>query len=134
MSIAVQELKGVTEEIASALHALGIQNTTQLLAATETPAARAKLAAALGVDAGIALELANRADLLRIRGLTMTYAELMTRAGVDSVLELSRRIPENLYPRLLLAASFYDIHEFPRLDTVCQWVSEARQLQRAIYF
>jgi hypothetical protein len=134
MTIGVSELKGVTAEIASALYALGIYDTAQLLAATGQPIARAKLAEALGIDANAVLELAKHADLTRIHGLTVADIDLLALAAVDSVMELSRRIPENLYAKLMTVAAQQHLPHLPRLDEVQRWVREAKQLERAIFF
>jgi hypothetical protein len=133
MVIGVSELKGVTAEIASALHALGIEDTTQLLAATGQPMARVKLAGCLGIDASVVLELANCADLARIHGLTVANMDFLVLAGVDSVMELSRRRPENLYAKLLTVAAQHRMQHLPRLDDVQRWVREAKQLERAVF-
>ena len=134
MVIGVSELKGVTMELATALHALGINDADQLLAATGRPVARAELAKTLGVEAGTMLELANRADLMRICGLSEVCTDLLAFAGVDTVMELSRRNPENLYVKLLATATHHHIQLPLRLDEVQRWVREARQLQRAVYY
>lgn len=134
MVISISELKGVTAEIASALHALDIRDTDQLLAAAGEPMARAKLATSLGIDAKVVLELANRADLARIHGLTVADMDPLALAGVDSVIELSRRIPENLYVKLLIIAAQHSPQHLPRLDEVQRWVREAKQLERAVHY
>src|SRR3954464_2198943 len=74
--VCITELKGVTSEIAAALHAVGIDNCTQLLAASGRPEGRAEVAAALGIDAETMLALVNRADLARIHGLTRAHVDL----------------------------------------------------------
>lgn len=129
----VSELKGVSHELAAALHALGLGNTAQLLAAIGHPAARAELAAALGVQCGLLVGLANRADLLRIPGLDEVDADILALAGVDSVAELRRRIPENLYAKLILVAAHHHLSTLPRLDELQHWVQGARQLERVVY-
>lgn len=134
VSIRVSELKGVTTEIVTALHALGIDDAAQLLAATGEPTSRAKVAATIGIDEYEMLELANCADLSRIDGLTMENVELLVLAGVDRVTELRRRIPENLYVRLLAITTQRHIQFLVSLGEVRRWVDEAKQLERALYF
>jgi hypothetical protein len=134
MTICISELKGVTAEIAAALRAIGINNSAQLLAASGRPEERADLAMTLGMDAGTLLELANRADLVRIHGLTRADLDLLLAAGVDSVMELRRRIPENLYARMAKIAEHRSWQRAPGLNEVQRWVSEAKRLERAIYY
>jgi hypothetical protein len=134
VSIRVSELKGVTTDVVSALHAIGIEDAQQLLAATGEPASRAQVAASIGIDEYELLELANRADLTRIHGLTCENVELLVMAGVDRVTELRRRIPENLYVRLLAIATQRRIQRIVSLEEVRGWVNEAKQLERVLYF
>ena len=47
------------------------------------------------------LELVNRADLARIKGIGEVYSNLLENAGVDTVLELSKRVPANLHAKLV---------------------------------
>lgn len=130
----VNELKGVSPELASALHALGLGRVAQFLAAVGYPAARAELAVALNVDCEQLVRLANRADLLRISGLDEAAADLLALAGVGTVTELRRRIPENLHAKLLMVAACHPRLHSLRLDVVQHWVYEARRIERAIYF
>jgi hypothetical protein len=130
----VNELKGVSHELAAALHALGLGGATQFLAAIGHPTARVGLAAALEVEYELLVRLANRADLLRIPGLDEVAADLLALAGVDTVAELRRRIPENLYAKLILVAGRQQLSALPHLGELQRWVQEARQLERAIYY
>jgi hypothetical protein len=132
MVMNVNELKGVSQELASALGTLGLGSVAQFLAAMGHPAARAELAAALDVECELLVRLAKRADLLRIPGLDERAADLLALAGVDTVVELSRRIPENLYAKLILVAGRQQQSALPRLDELQRWVQAARQLERAL--
>ena len=76
----------------NALKAQGISDSDALLEATKTPADRKELASTTGVDGGVILELANRADLARVKGIGRVYSDLMEEAGVDTVKELAERV------------------------------------------
>jgi hypothetical protein len=69
MSLPVQELRGITGSVADALKAQGLSNSETLLEATKTATLRRQLAAAVGVETSVILDLANRADLNRISGI-----------------------------------------------------------------
>jgi len=43
------------------------------------------------------LEWVNLADLYRIKGVGEEYSDLLEEAGVDTVVELAQRNPENLH-------------------------------------
>jgi predicted flap endonuclease-1-like 5' DNA nuclease len=49
----------------------------------------------------IILEWVNMADLFRIKGIGEEYSELLKEAGVNTVIELARRNPENLQETLV---------------------------------
>lgn len=132
--VCISELKGITPELVQALSRIGIDNTAQLLAATGQPAERAELAAALLVEDGVLLELVNCADMTRIHGLSGVNLELLVQAGVDRIVELQRRIPENLHGKLLSIAIHQHLPNLPRLEDVQRWISEAKQLDRAVYY
>jgi hypothetical protein len=134
MKVRVDELKGATGELAAALKAAGIADSEQLLTAGGQPKGRAGLAAKLGVSERSVLELVNRADLSRIQGVAGVYSDLLEFAGVDTVAELRRRVPENLYLKIVEKASQHSVKRIPRLDEVQSWVEQAKQLERAIYY
>ena len=67
MTVSVKELRGSTPTLAEKLKESGVGNNEQLLEAAATPAQRKALAASCGCDARVILELANRADLARIK-------------------------------------------------------------------
>ncbi|MCC6170144.1 MAG: DUF4332 domain-containing protein [Caldilineaceae bacterium] len=123
------ELKGITAEIAAALRAMQITDSSRLYAATRQPRARAELAAALGIDEQIIVTLANCADLMRVPGVAGVYLDLLEWSGVDSVMELQRRAPENLCAQMMTVALHHHISQIPRLDEVRRWVRQAKQLQ-----
>ena len=71
-------------ELGNTLKLHGIGDSDQLLKAALTPAARQDLAKAMGVETTVILELANRADLARVKGIGEVFSDLLEQAGVDS--------------------------------------------------
>src|SRR5512142_642769 len=101
MATTVSTIKGMNPELAAKLKAEGITNTDQLLEAAGKSGLRRDLANKLGISGSELLELVNRADLARIKGIGDAYAHLLEEAGVDSVKALARRVPANLHDRML---------------------------------
>lgn len=134
MALRINELYGVREELGASLRAVGLTNSDKLLAATAQPKDRADLALKLGVDEKDVLELANRADLARIKGIGTVYSDLLEQAGVDTVAELAHRNPDNLYEKLVETAGEHFVQRLPRRQDVADWVAQAKQLDRAIYY
>ncbi len=134
MALNVTELNGVSPELADALRAADLTNSDKLLAAVAQPKDRAELAIKLGVDARALLELGNRADLVRIRGIGPVYSDLLEFAGVDTVAELGTRNPENLYNKILEVAQEHHVKRTPTRQEVSDWVGQAKGLERGIHY
>jgi predicted flap endonuclease-1-like 5' DNA nuclease len=128
----VHEIRGIQMSTAEKLAASGVKTTDELLLAGKTVAGRKELAAKVGVDPREVLELVNRADLARVRGIGEVYSNLLENAGVDTVLELSKRVPANLHARLLEQTQAGDARRAPTLAQVEDWVKQAEELGRAI--
>lgn len=134
MAMRTVELFGVREDLAAQLMSEGLGDSDKLLAAANTPKARQELAAKLGVDSKEVLELANRADLARIKGVGSVYSDLLEWAGVDTVAELAHRNPENLYNKIVEAANEHFVKRLPRAEDVADWVAQAKELPRVLEY
>jgi len=54
---------------------------------------------------------------------------------VDTVVELSKRVPENLHPKMLEANAAKNlVRRAPSLNEVKQWVEEAKTLPRKVEY
>lgn len=135
MTVSVKDLHGATPTISEKLRETGITNNEQLLAAAAAPAQRKTLAAACGCDARAILELANRADLARIKGVSGVYSDLLEKAGVDTVKELATRRPDNLHARIIETNSSEQVtKQPPSLAMVESWVQQAKELPKTLTY
>ena len=129
MSLTLGELKGINDTLINLLKAQGLVDSDTLLEATRTPKGRSELAKIIGVDSARLLELANRADLARIKGIGRVYSDLMEEAGVDTVKELSKRVPANLHAKLVEINSVRQLTQRPpSADQVAGFVDQAKGL------
>ena len=129
MSLTLGELKGINDTLANLLKAQGLIDSDTLLEATRTPKGRKELAEAIGIDKATILELANRADLARVKGIGRVYSDLMEEAGVDTVKELSKRVPENLHAKLVEINTVRQLTQRPpSVDQVAGFVEQAKGL------
>ncbi len=102
MNVSLLELKGMSDEMAQKLKAShSLTHSDGFLEKAATKSGRRELASAAGVEESLILELANRADLSRLKGIAGVYSDLLENAGVDTVKELARRNAENLHAKLL---------------------------------
>ncbi len=135
MSISIDRIKGISVTIAERLKERGLNNDEKFLVEVRTPKERKALAEALGIDAQTILELANRADLARIRGIGSVFSDLLEEAGVDTVKELATRNPDNLYAKLVeINAKEQLVGRVPSLNAVKQWVAHAKILPPGIEY
>lgn len=129
MSITLGELRGITDTVMNALKGQGLSDSDSLLEAAKTPQGRKALATAAGVEPSVILELANRADLARIKGIGRVYSDLMEEAGVDTVKELARRSPANLHAKLIEINSTKQFTQRPpSVEQVTDFVEQAKSL------
>lgn len=135
MPLAIRKLKGVTPEVEAKLRACGLNTAEELFEAVLTPQSRQDLAASFSVDPQVILELANRADLARIKGIAGVYGDLLEEAGVDTVKELKGRTPENLYAKLIEVNTAKDLTlKPPTLKNVQTWVALARRRRKFLQY
>lgn len=132
---AVREIKGVTEALAAKLVDLGIKDSDQLLEKAKSPEGRKEMAGKLGIDAKQVLELANRADLIRIKGVAGAFSDMLENAGVDTVKELATRVPENLQSKLAEINEKMKLSQrTPTVDMVADWVKQAKALPKKLEY
>jgi len=135
MAISIGKLRGISDELTAKLKERGIYNSAQLLAAARTPAGRKDLAEFAGVETGAILELANRADLVRVWGVAGVFSDLLEQAGVDTVKELATRNPDNLYAKLVETNIERKVAgRVPALNAVKDLVAQAKELPKLLEY
>jgi hypothetical protein len=117
------------------LVAVGIHSLLDLLLRGATRRGRQEIADSTGISGRLILRWVNNADLFRIRGVSNLYADLLEAAGVDTVVELAQRRPENLHARLLATNQMRSIvRQPPTIGQVESWVRHARELPRIVVY
>jgi predicted RecB family nuclease len=135
VAISITELGGMTPSLAAELRAKGIYNTQQLLDATRSPSGREALAECVGVETRSILELANRADLSRLRGVAGAYSDLLEHVGVDTVKELATRNPANLHSTVVKVNALKGlVGRVPSKSMVANWARQALELPRRLEY
>jgi len=135
VAISISTLRGLSQDTEARLRARGISNSDQLLEAARTPAGRQALAQQIGVEPRAVLELANRADLARIRGVAGIFGDLLEHAGVDTVKELATRNAANLHRALVETNAREQLAgRQPNAETVAGWVAQAKALSPIIEY
>lgn len=128
-------IEGVGEGYAEKLAEAGIKNVDSLLAAGDTKAKRKKLAETTGISEKLILKFINRSDLMRIKGVGSEYSDLLELAGVDTVPELSKRKPDNLFAKMVEVNTEKKlVRKLPTEKQVTDWVEQAKALPRIISY
>ncbi len=128
MNFRLSALKSADAKQIESLSKAGVSTTDKLLAMASSPDDRKTLAEKSGLDLANVLEFANRADLSRVKGIGPVFSDLLEYAGVDTVLELSKRVPANLHAKLTEMGATHHTKRTPRPDEVESWVSQAKSM------
>ena len=129
------DIEGIGSTYAKKLSAVGIKSVEMLLKRGATPKEREEIAKKTGLGHKEILEWINRADLYRIKGIGSEYSDLLEVAGVDTVVELSKRDAKNLMIRMTEANSKRKIvRRLPTEKQVANWISQAKRLPRAVSY
>lgn len=128
-------VSGLAAVDAGKLNAVGIDKPSALLEHAATPQGRAELAAASGVDEETILAAVKKMDLMRVEGVGVVYADLLTAGNVSTVPDLARRNAANLTITLAEVNDTRHIaEEVPTVKMVTDWITQAKMLPRVITY
>ena len=96
---------------------------------------RKEIAKGTGITHSLILEWVNRADLYRIKGVGSQYSDLLEKAGVDTVVELSNRVADNLYAKMVEVNKAKNlVNGMPGVKQVKKWIAQAKKLPRLVTY
>lgn len=129
MSYPIADMSCIAKTYAARLRQAGITTTGQLLARCCTPIARKELAVASGISEHDLCKWADRADLMRIKGIAVHYGELLGSVGVGSNEELRQTSAEQLHPALAQSnAACQRVRTVPNRGQVEAWIAQANAI------
>lgn len=129
MSLHISKLRGVGVQVRARLKLRGINYAEQMLLEASTPDKRRELERATGLDAAVVERLARRADLARVKGIGVVFADMLEAVGVDHVEPLRRADPAELHGRLREYNQAERLaRRSPTPEEVEDWVGQARAL------
>ncbi len=135
LSYPIEAIEGVGGAYSKKLKGIGIKTINDLLKLASKRSERRKLAKSLGISEKRILGWINRADLFRIPGVGEEYSSLLEQVGVDTVAELSKRSPDNLYEALLkINEKKKLVRRLPTKNQVAGWIRSAKKLKRIIEY
>jgi len=129
------DIEGIGPVYAKKLAGVGLKTVEGLLKAGASPKGRKEIAEKAGIDVTMILEWVNRADLYRIKGVGKQYSDLLEKAGVDTVVELSKRVGANLNKKMEEVNKAKNlINGMPGEKRVEDWIAQAKKLPRIISY
>ena len=129
------DVEGIGPAYKKKLKTIGIATTEALLEAVGTPKGRKELAEKTGIGDALILEWVNLSDLFRIKGVGSEYSDLLEEAGVDTIVELSKRVPKNLFEKMVeINDKKKLVRKMPTEAQVGDWVDQAKKLPRMVSY
>ncbi len=129
----VETIEGIGPIYGNKLRNSGVRVVEDLLIAGSTRSRRRNLANKIGVAHGTLLKWVYRADFFRIKGIGTQYSALLESAGVNTVTDLSRRNPKNMYAKLREINRRKNlVRRIPPYRTVQGWIRSAKSLKRIV--
>jgi len=129
------EVEGIGEKYAARLKEIGVDTTDELLAQGATDKGRKQLEEKTGIGAALILRWVNHVDLFRIKGVGEEYADLLERAGVDTIPELAQRSAANLCAKMAAVNEEKKlVRRLPTETQVAEWIESAKSLDRTITY
>ena len=118
----------------SRLKAAELSSCEALLEAGSNRRGRRIIAETVGVAENRVLEWVNKADLMRIVGVSTRYSQLLEATGIDSVRKLRKCRPTQLHRSLLTQISQRRqlVGRAPSINQVRHWVKQARKLPQLV--
>lgn len=131
----LSEIEGIGDTYAESLKSCGVTTVETLLTQGSTVAGRKKLVDESGLSPKLISKWVNRADLARVKGIGSEYADLLECSGVDTVPELAQRNPANLFEKLTSVNEEKKlVRSLPSQSKIEDWVAQAKELPRAIFY
>jgi predicted flap endonuclease-1-like 5' DNA nuclease len=131
----IEYVEGIGPVYGEKLREAGVPNPLLLLQRGASAKGRAEIAENTGIRSDLILKWVNHVDLYRIKGIGSEYADLLEVAGVDTVVELATRNPDNLYERMIAVnADKKLVRQPPSLSQVQGWIEQAKILPRVVTY
>ena len=129
----IDAIGGLGHVNATKLRKARVRTTEALLKKAATRTGRKSLATATGLDESLLLQLVNRADMMRVKGIGEEYSDLLEAAGVDTVKELKTRKAAALHARMVeLNDQKHLVRRLPTEGMVAAWIAAALKVEPAV--
>lgn len=129
------DIEGIGPKYGALLDKAGIRGSASFLKKGATPKGRKEMAEKAGISEKLILEWVNHCDLMRVRGVGPQYSDLLEEAGVDTVIELSKRRVDNLIKAMAETNAKKNlVRQLPTQAAVTNWIEQAKKMDRVIKY
>lgn len=136
-SYPIVQIGGIDAAMAQRLKAIRIRTTARLLEVAKSPKGRKLLSQKTGFPARVILEWANKADLMRVKGIGDEYTALLKAIGVGTMRKLRAGKPAQLARKMAKAntsTGMKKVRVVPSEKSVEKWVSRAKEIPLRITY
>lgn len=126
----IDEIAGIEPKDATKLRKAGMRTTEAMLRKAATKSGRDALAADMGFESDLILRWAQRADLMRVKGIGSEYALLLEICGVSTIKDLRRRNATALAAKLVdLNGRRAAVKRLPTESMVSGWIEASASVE-----
>jgi predicted flap endonuclease-1-like 5' DNA nuclease len=136
-SYSIVQIEGIDGAMAQKLRAMRIRTTRRLLEVAKSPKGRKLLAQRTGIPARLILGWANKADLMRVKGIGDEYTSLLQAVGVGTMRKLRAGKPAQLAKKMARANTANGaklVRVVPSEKSIEKWVSRAKEIPLRITY
>lgn len=144
-SYPIKEIGGIDAALLEKLRAVRIRTTAGLLKAANDAKGRKDLADRMKISVSEIMDLVNRADLMRVKGLGGDYTCLLRGVGVDTLRALRHRNPKHLAEKMAAEnakrlekkaknKNARPVQLLPSEKAIQKWIERARELPLKITY
>ena len=131
----LNNMKGIGSSNELKLKQAGIHSMKDLQEEGFSKRGRTELSKKSGITEKLILSWVNYVDLFRVKGIGDQYAEFLRAVGVDTVMKLARRKPENLVAEMAqLNVTERLVRRIPTIRQIENWIDQAGKLPRVIEY
>ncbi len=131
----ITKVEGIGDIYGPKLKEIVIATTEDLLEKATNPKCRGKIADKTDISKALILEWVNRVDLFLIKGIGEECSDLFEFSGVDTVVELAKRIPKNLYKKICeINEEKKLVRRLPSQNEVSDWIKQAKKSHRKVSY
>jgi predicted flap endonuclease-1-like 5' DNA nuclease len=129
----IDELGGISVASARNLRRARVRTTEALLKRCSTRRGRRELAEETGLTEVQIVQWANRADLMRIKGVGGEYADLLESCGIFTIKDLRRRNATSLIRKMTqVNGEGKVVRRLPTEGMVVRWIDRAGELDPSV--